>query len=316
MPGGSESLRLCCETRSGDNRMNLAIGEDFPGISRCNLEFIMNRTILLTILWSLSDSVVWAQDVVMSKEDETQSPSAVIPSQATNEPEPITEAVRVGEYSPSEPASDPTQIKVFKLKFSQAASTASLLSDLIPDSSFRVAADERTNSLIAIGTADQLLAVEALLQKLDEAENLSPSSPKSDDNQTTVRTSANELLQQVAQLRTDYEAANKHAHELAESLRRTSDNAKRAELRTSVQRAFTLRQSLLRAELLEIQTRLLKLSGRSTCENALPIRSWIDGLRICSGIIQMVDCENGSHQDKIRMPVLIRIVQAKGVELD
>lgn len=62
----------------------------------------------------------------------------------------------------------------------------------------------------------------------------------------------------IPQLRTDYEAANKHAHDLAESLRQTPDPAKKSELRTAVQRAFTLRQSLLRAELQEMQARLEK----------------------------------------------------------
>jgi biopolymer transport protein ExbD len=59
-------------------------------------------------------------------------------------------------------------------------------------------------------------------------------------------------------LRTQYEAANKQAHDLAESLRQTPDAAKKSELRTAVQRAFTLRQSLLRAELQEMQARLEK----------------------------------------------------------
>ena len=62
----------------------------------------------------------------------------------------------------------------------------------------------------------------------------------------------------VPQQQTDYEAANKHAHDLAESLRQTPDPAKKSELRTAVQRAFTLRQSLLRAELQEMQARLEK----------------------------------------------------------
>lgn len=62
----------------------------------------------------------------------------------------------------------------------------------------------------------------------------------------------------VPQLRTAYEAANKQAHDLAESLRQTPDAAKKSELRAAVQRAFSLRQSLLRAELQEMQARLEK----------------------------------------------------------
>ncbi len=64
--------------------------------------------------------------------------------------------------------------------------------------------------------------------------------------------------QKITQLRTDYEAANKQAHDLAESLRQTPDATKKAELRAAVQRAFTLRQRLLRAELQEMQARLEK----------------------------------------------------------
>ena len=63
---------------------------------------------------------------------------------------------------------------------------------------------------------------------------------------------------QIADLRTDYEAADKQAHDLAESLRKTPDPTKKAKLRIAVQRAFTLRQSLLRAELQKMQARLEK----------------------------------------------------------
>ncbi len=62
----------------------------------------------------------------------------------------------------------------------------------------------------------------------------------------------------VTQLRTDSETANKQAHDLAESLRQKPDAAKKSELRTAVQQAFTLRQSLLRAELQELRARLEK----------------------------------------------------------
>ncbi|MEO2027929.1 MAG: secretin N-terminal domain-containing protein [Fuerstiella sp.] len=69
---------------------------------------------------------------------------------------------------------------------------------------------------------------------------------------------ANELQQQIAQLRKDYGSADQQAHQLAESLRKSSDTATKAKLRSTVQQAFALRQSLLRAELMEMQTRLLQ----------------------------------------------------------
>ena len=79
-----------------------------------------------------------------------------------------------------------------------------------------------------------------------------------EESSPATDTATNPIALKIVQLRIDYETANKQAHDLAESLRQTPDAAKKAELRTAVQRAFTLRQSLLRAELLEMQTRLLQ----------------------------------------------------------
>ncbi len=70
--------------------------------------------------------------------------------------------------------------------------------------------------------------------------------------------SPKELQQQIAQLRKDYEAADQQAHQLAAQLKQSPDAAKQAELRKAVQLAFATRQSLLRAELMEMQTRLLQ----------------------------------------------------------
>lgn len=250
----------------------------------------MNRTILLTILFCFSMSHSWAQEAdtpveaarldvpldptestspteILTQEPATDDTLAkseptsvasreVFPGEDTNKSRPVIVQELIDTLTQSD--KDAPEIRVFRLKYVNATDAAQLLRDLITTGPFRTVPDERTNSVIATGTADQLLTVEALLLKLDEAENRSLSSPKSDDNQTTDKTSKNELPQQVAQLRTDYEAVNKQAHGLAESLRKTPDNAKKAELRTAVQRAFTLRQSLLRAELVDMQTRLLE----------------------------------------------------------
>lgn len=72
-----------------------------------------------------------------------------------------------------------------------------------------------------------------------------------------------ELQQQIAQLRKEYEAADSEARQLARQLQTTPDGgqkneAQKADLRRAVQRAFTARQSLLRAELLEMHDKLLK----------------------------------------------------------
>jgi len=72
-----------------------------------------------------------------------------------------------------------------------------------------------------------------------------------------------EVQQQIAQLRKEYEAADSEARQLARQLQTTPDGAQKneaqkADLRRAVQRAFTVRQSLLRAELLEMHNKLLK----------------------------------------------------------
>jgi uncharacterized protein (TIGR03067 family) len=72
-----------------------------------------------------------------------------------------------------------------------------------------------------------------------------------------------EVQQQIAQLRKEYEAADSEARLLARQLQTTPDGAQKneaqkADLRRAVQRAFTSRQSLLRAELMEMQSRLLQ----------------------------------------------------------
>ena len=67
-----------------------------------------------------------------------------------------------------------------------------------------------------------------------------------------------DLPQQIAQLRKDYDAADAEAHQLAERLRQPGSTGSKEELRKTVERAFKLRQSLLRAELSEMLDRLAK----------------------------------------------------------
>jgi len=150
------------------------------------------------------------------------------------------------------------EIRIFALKNSQATSTTDLLLQLFTAKPFRADADELHNSVVVTGSAEQLQAVEALLLKLDVAPGELNAKPVPDGKSAAVQDASKTLEQQGAELRTDYETANRQARDLAESLRQTPDAAKKAELRTAVQRAFTLRQSLLQAELLEMQTRLLQ----------------------------------------------------------
>jgi len=163
-------------------------------------------------------------------------------------------------FEPSVRLSNPEvlETKVFRLKRTQAASVVKNLEELIAGGFFRVVADERTNSLIMTGTPDQLQAAENLLRQMDEAAPAEPSTHEFSSKPPPIDISATDLQQQIAQFRTEYETGNKQAHDLAESLRQTPEAAKKAELRTVVQRAFKLRQSLLRAELLQMQSRLLE----------------------------------------------------------
>ena len=162
-----------------------------------------------------------------------------------------------GEAEPAREA-QASEIRVFALKNSQAVPTAELLMQLITVKPFRAVADAPHNSVVVIGSTEQLQAVEALLLKLDEPPREPIAEPKHDGKSAVGEDASKQIEQQVAQLRVAYETANKLAHELAQSLRKTPDTGKKPELRTAVQRAFTLRQSLLRTELLEMQTRLIQ----------------------------------------------------------
>ena len=156
-------------------------------------------------------------------------------------------------------AVDPSgEIKVFALKNSHATATANLLRQFITVAPFRAVADEPHNSVLVIGSAEQLQAVETLLLKLDEAPHEPIARPNQDGKSAVDKEASKQILQQVADLRSAYETANKQAHDLPESLRKTPDATKKSELRTAVQRTFTLRQRLLRAELQEMQARLEK----------------------------------------------------------
>lgn len=72
----------------------------------------------------------------------------------------------------------------------------------------------------------------------------------------SVTAAPDDLPQLIAQSRSDYTADDAKAHRLAEQLRQPGSTASRDELRLMVARAFADRQNLLRAELLEMQTKL------------------------------------------------------------
>lgn len=70
------------------------------------------------------------------------------------------------------PEAAPTaaEVKIFPLRNADASETAKLLTQLFGEE-VRVVADSRTNSVIAVGPGDDLLTVEALIARLDEADS-------------------------------------------------------------------------------------------------------------------------------------------------
>ncbi len=168
--------------------------------------------------------------------------------------------------------------KVFTFQHAQATEVAEVLKQVYDRGPSKIVPDARTNSVIVTGPEKQVQEIEALLLKLDEADGNARVQPKARVVPLEIapteggsrlpgsvplkvevsEASAKELQQQLIQLRKDYEAADAQAHQLAGQLKQSPDEAKKAELSIAVQRAFTARQSLLRAELLEMQTRLLQ----------------------------------------------------------
>jgi len=66
------------------------------------------------------------------------------------------------------PAEEESQLKVFSLVNANASSMSSLLSRIASNKEVKIAADLRTNSLLAVGPPDQLQVIAALLMSLDE----------------------------------------------------------------------------------------------------------------------------------------------------
>jgi len=64
--------------------------------------------------------------------------------------------------------SEKSEMKVFSLRFLQAASAQRMIETLMQAPGLRVAADERANTLIAMGSPERLAQIEALLVRLDQ----------------------------------------------------------------------------------------------------------------------------------------------------
>jgi type II secretory pathway component GspD/PulD (secretin) len=59
--------------------------------------------------------------------------------------------------------------KIFTLKRAEAADMATLLTKLFPRDQVRLAADPRSNSLVVFARSDELMTIEAILSRLEEA---------------------------------------------------------------------------------------------------------------------------------------------------
>lgn len=174
---------------------------------------------------------------------------------------------------PKKEANVPTHIKVFALRYCEAKTAVEVLRQLITTPSVRIVADERTNSVIVNAPVEQfeLQTIEALLLRLDVATQAQGAKIRPVENETNPKAAAGSVIlpsqptvdikeqrDQITQLRKDYESFESQASRLAEALRQSPNDAKRTELRKIVQTSFMLRQRLLRAELLEMQTRLIQ----------------------------------------------------------
>jgi hypothetical protein len=168
--------------------------------------------------------------------------------------------------SPEEvPNDDTEQLKIFSLKFSNANDTLKIVQSLFGLPSVKVAADERTNSLIVSGDASSLSEIEAILLKLDSGEPAaSPSNP------LAARNGGNAIAAPtpIAESRQRLDALEQPVQQLAEQVRATeaklgkdhADSAKlRVELRALVQETFAARQEIQRAELAEFTRRLQRM---------------------------------------------------------
>src|SRR3954452_1657356 len=75
------------------------------------------------------------------------------------------------QHKPSLPPLENAQVKVYSLSFVPVQEAASKIESLFGTQTLRVAADERTNSLIVYGKPDSLAALDMLLSRVDEQAN-------------------------------------------------------------------------------------------------------------------------------------------------
>jgi Bacterial type II/III secretion system short domain len=166
------------------------------------------------------------------------------------------------ETTASEP--EESQIKVFTLRHIQANDAQRIVEQLFTRDIRSVAADERSNSLIVRGPAEQLNIIYHILVRLDEQVD-------SDAKPPTARAAQEPdpaIAASVAERAGQYQAKERQAAEVARQLRGaqsggSSDKAKldklSGDLRRAVTEAFAARQQLHQAEIAQLRQRIAGL---------------------------------------------------------
>lgn len=232
-------------------------------------------TLWLTMLWLLPLSVTYGQTAADSSLDLTPKKSP--PADAAQ----AIEAGETGEAIASGETVEKGEVVIFRLNYAEVLSVADLLHQIYKvHDQFKVVADERTNSLVVLGTKDQRQVIGALLTEIDIPPAGPRTAPPSDltkvyetrddqlvgaDGESASPIATNEDL---ATLRNAAAAAEHEAAKLAElcrQLRQQSrdETAELAQAQTRltqvVTESFQLRQRLHRAELSRYAQRLERL---------------------------------------------------------
>ena len=168
---------------------------------------------------------------------------------------------RLGKPRPTE---DANVIKVFMLKYVKATAAADMLAELVPQ--VRFVADERMNSIVALGDEKKLEMAEALLLKLDATpagirqRSTEKNEPRSEKEQ---RAKTEEFLRT---LRGKFASTEEQMRSLAGAIVKEKDtnatNKLREQLTIVVAEAFGLRQELQKAELALLHERILRVESQ------------------------------------------------------
>jgi hypothetical protein len=181
-----------------------------------------------------------------------------------------------GNLETAESKPDESRIKVFTLRHIPVRDAERIMNQLFPRE-IKLAADERTNSLIASGPEAELNIIYHILTRLDEPDvQLKPQTTSPAAGATNWPDAASRAS--VAELTRQYDAKEQQAAELARQIRELQAGGKpdktkldklSADLRRVVSEAFAARQQLHRAELGELQQRIAGVQQSLTTRERL-----------------------------------------------